>query len=404
MKRKINDEEIIFEEKQIHINELFFNPYNTRIESELAALKQSNEFQNTEDYLKKEFQDKIFEIFKNNKSTDKEAIVRSIKKEKGILEEMYITKNNIVLSGNNRLSILKELWDKNYEDVSYEVKVYVHPKENLSEQEIDELEIYLQMSGKEKEKYKEFEKMMKIHKMKFNYEKSDEELASIFNLEVKKIKESIDSINEYYSFLNYLGNNKYINLFNEADVLSQMQYLASNSFRKLSSELKESTRELLYLTSLTPFPFNKIRDISKEITKVDKKSKITTTEKSNKIKEISENIKIISNDYYERVRLLIETNSSIKKDRSLKEEKLKINVPEEVANIQVDVKRWKELNNDVQREYDLLIQEINHRISSINEIINKNSEKIFDDFRNKDKIESLEEHLSLIKAKFKEGF
>lgn len=114
VKRKLNGK--LYKLKLItkNIDELMFNPFNTRIYDLIKSNKDLENFEVSSDNSSlHNIQNVIYDRLKRNFGiSENSEIVDSIKAD-GVQEKMIIMPNGILLSGNNRLSIIKNLIERN---------------------------------------------------------------------------------------------------------------------------------------------------------------------------------------------------------------------------------------------------------------------------------------------------
>ncbi len=348
----IEKEEVILKRETRNIDQLFFNPFNTRYESYLK-----NDNFSIEDLLEKENQDKIFKLFLNDKSKAMENLRSSIRKDGKISEPLTITKDNIVLSGNNRLSILKKM---KYKD---NIPVFVFPREGLTAKEIDHLEIQLQYKGQEKVDYKTYQKAMKIHKYKYTNNYNIEEIADFFYINENEVRDNINLINEFYTYINIMGNPKYETLFEEIDVFSVVRTISKkNLFNKVNKNCEKKIRDILYLLPLTRLPENifnpMISKISNSQLKNEEKLEIFSYVENCIIKKTGDSIK--------KAKELIASGSSLKSNddlqsywKSYNPKSLSVEI---VSYAETELKKF----IDPITEIEKILKKINNDIKKIN--------------------------------------
>lgn len=142
--RKLNNKQYELHLEKREIDDLLFNPFNTRI---FDLIKSQPELKKIEDNFDleslKKVQKLILEKLKNNLLlNENKDIINSIK-EDNVQNKMIILENGILLSGNNRLSIIKNLIEKNEWNHPTNIEVFVI-KENFTKEEIIIAELEIQ--------------------------------------------------------------------------------------------------------------------------------------------------------------------------------------------------------------------------------------------------------------------
>lgn len=145
-----------FNVKLAKIDDLFLYPANTRLE-----ILSKKEKLNSSDFRDEEIQNKLREIIRNEYPKENEETKISLI-EQGLKDPIFIDKYGLVLSGNRRTTLMKEIHEEDNSKFS-EIEVVVEEKE-LSDIEKKTYELMLQYEVQKKVDYSRLSRMSSAHK------------------------------------------------------------------------------------------------------------------------------------------------------------------------------------------------------------------------------------------------
>ncbi len=302
-------ESIKLEMYKVNASELRFNPLNTRIH-DVIATKYGESI--TEDML---FSDEVqIDIFNTLKEThndrENKKILKSISNE--IVNPFVVLENGIVLSGNNRLGLIRA--NMNSKDSpfneNYEVEVALIPGE-LNSQEIINWELSLQYETEGQKQYGEMGVALQIYKQIKNGN-SINELMKITPYDEAGMTKSIEIAELYHEMLLFARIPKKHDLFRKIKVYSILDGLNSQLKKStISNDEKKLIKELYFKSILgSNIPVQKMRDFVNSIvgdTAIPKEKRVEFIKEFNsKISDViegtfKENVKNKFNDDYKYV-------------------------------------------------------------------------------------------------------
>lgn len=399
-KIKINKNTFTIEKKKISYDELKFNPFNTRVHSKSNRLisnafaKGVKESELVDELIKDEPQEELhYEFIRKYKgNSDYEALTKSIISTGGLSDErkVYVTNDNIVLSGNTRLSAMKKIISEGKHKISPTITVYEIKEDVKDRFIIDELETHFQFFAEQKVNYENIEMWMKMHSQYHQNNISYEDLANNFHTTEKEVSRGINTIDAYFKLLKKFKNKEYTALYEELDISSAIQYIGNDlEGKNCTKEIKKKYKEVIYNSILASLPYNRTRDTLNAYLSV--KNKEFTNEK--KIEALEEvNNKIIR----ETGGLIPETLELIAASKKIKENAkrtmlYKDSDPQKlIIEIQAEADRTKSQYDDtdemfygqVLKDFKTIQNRVNKKtdkyFESLEEV-RKNLEKIFED-------------------------
>lgn len=212
--KRINKVNFNPEIKRVKISDLRFNPYNTRIYDLIKMNSYSSGIPEDEWVKNDEIQLKIYKhLTQENSNSDQKAIINSIK-EDGLQENPVMIRGNILIAGNNRLSIIKKLIEKNEWNFPMEIDVNFID-EDFTKEEIIYNELMLQLVHTKQLDYNRVNKVLRAHELFENSSKyddlSDDEILKITGLAssnkkyVYEYKKNINNFSRFWSDDNALA-------------------------------------------------------------------------------------------------------------------------------------------------------------------------------------------------------
>lgn len=240
IKRKLNNKEYDLYLTSVSISQLMFNPYNTRIYDFIKSNKELKEFEmNGQISNLDTVQQTIFKhLRKNFDSKDNRSIIDSIKKD-GIQDKMIVTKDNLLLSGNNRLSIIKTLMELNQWNHGDEIEVF-KIEENITKEEILLIELEIQNVQSKQLKYDVINNIRRAKELLDNGVDSSRALAltnqsNFSERYIRNFDNAIEKLSKYYEVQNimeYVADLKlyswidyYVGIYNTPKYKSKAQIL-----------------------------------------------------------------------------------------------------------------------------------------------------------------------------------
>jgi len=190
---------------EIDLQYLIYNAYNGRI----ASFVKSYEKQTGKRLSAENCDDiKVIEDFllKSNIPSNKETKISL--KEKGQLEYGIVTRDGVIIDGNRRAMIIKELAKESALQPCYFLAVILEETLNQDPKEIMRLETQYQMGEDAKVDYNAIEKYLKCKDLRFVYDFQPVEIAKMMGEKEAKIKEYLsimELMDDYLSNLGYSG-------------------------------------------------------------------------------------------------------------------------------------------------------------------------------------------------------
>ena len=233
------------------INKLKFNPYNDRFAMEANKFQIDHEKQlGLDEASQKHIYDILYESNKNKKRND---ITKKDILEKGVIEDIVIDENGIILDGNRRIAILKNIIENSNNKLNKnQLEQFSEPeliliKKKLMESEIREIETILQVGEDQKVSYDVINMYLKINRLYLEeknknldddliYKKISSLLGSTYTTKDVKKMHGIFKLMEKY--LRYFQKPKMYDLLkNKEDHFKQI-YSFNNSSERKSIDFK----------------------------------------------------------------------------------------------------------------------------------------------------------------------
>ncbi len=206
---KINGKQYKLRESKFKIKDLLYNPFNTRIYDYIKTNKELREFNENGDIGKlSNLQSLIYERLKESSiSGENDDITKSIKRD-GIQGETLITKDGILISGNNRISIVNYLIEKGQWNHSDEINVLIF-EDDLTKEDILLLELEVQNVLSKQLKYDMINNIRRAYQLIEEGHDVDRalELTNLNNFNkryVYNFEESIIQISEFFEVHNII--------------------------------------------------------------------------------------------------------------------------------------------------------------------------------------------------------
>lgn len=280
----------------VKAKDLKFNPLNTRIHDVISTKFGDN--LSDEVLFSNEVQ---AEIFKSLKDTHKDKVNQKLLKSisKGIIKPFVITEDGLVLSGNNRLGLIRaSMGDKDSPfDDSYEVQTLLI-KKNLTKKEILDWELSLQNETEIQKSYNEMGIALQVHKQMSEGSTKMELLKITSYKDEASIEKAKEVAELYYELLLFGKNPRKVDLFRDIKVYSYLDGL-NNQLKKQSCSLdeKKEIKKLYFKTILSStIPVQKMRDFLGKIigdTQVPKEKRVEL------IKEFSDEIEPLISEAFQ---------------------------------------------------------------------------------------------------------
>lgn len=362
----INDKREVLNVYEIdfkNINLLKFNPFNTRISDLVIS---DNNFNKMNEYdLRKSYELQNF-IFNNLKKYHKEIDNKRLKQsiiDNGLVKPLICLEDGLLLSGNNRLSILKDLKNEN-ENKIIRVAIY---NEKLNKKQIIENELALQNGTDIKLDYDQMSKIIRIGDLK-EREYSNLEIAKKMGINQKDVNKNYKIYMLYDNFLFYSNFSRKYDFYRNFNNLYSMLASLENTIskRNVPKGKEEILKEIYFDVILTTnSPVQKFRD------HINKILNLTPVKKRDK--ELNKFIYEINNIIKESLFLAKKINKnslSIIDDLREIREKSKQNECEKLITNAIDesIKRIKQSENDIKS----LKNNIERNFEEFNELIDKN--------------------------------
>ena len=230
-----------FNSWKIPIDYLIFNPYNDRFAMEASHYMKNNGTNLCSDKKSQEF----IEDFLKTSMESRNTITRDDILENGVLKNIVVDFNGVILDGNRRVTILRDILKnaKKYQLTSNQYELFTNPsvvvveKEN-TEKEIRDLETALQISEDEKVEYDPINIYLKVNRLyldsfAFTEEEKIAEVSRKMGARYKKsdIKNKIETFNIMNQYLIFIGKpREYMFLKKKED-----HFKGISSFRKSSA-------------------------------------------------------------------------------------------------------------------------------------------------------------------------
>ena len=387
----INGKTITIDIYEINIDDLLFNPYNTRI-NDLVETRFRDNF-NEDDIGIQNF---IYGHLKetHNDSTNKKLKNSLVSLEK-IIHPPIITPKNILLSGNNRLSIIRSIREENkYKDFMNIIEVGLI-EEEFTKSKIIDYELSLQNEIDIKKDYETMSKVFRIHEYKteqLNYGNNEKLSNEQIAVKVGVKENQVDSENEiaklYIEYLHFLDIPNQKDFYRSMPIHMHLDALKTIiSKQGLRKEWKIKIKENYFSQiTTTKMPVQKLRDLYNKVTSLKEPKKIG--EYLNKIySELTNNedLETVKEDIQDKG--ILDSNSEIGVIREkniqkilpkidsivheLNEEKKKFNNSVEKA-----LSKLSDSNNDIKFVIKMLPQLSLSDIDELEKIINEIEENI----------------------------
>ncbi|BDV02534.1 MAG: hypothetical protein HPAVJP_4230 [Candidatus Hepatoplasma vulgare] len=371
----IDKEKHLLNVYNIHILDLKFNPFNTRIFDLISSNEKFRKMSEKE--LKDSFdvQKFIFEELKKDHENKKNKELKESIKNHGVVKPLISLSDGLLLSGNNRLSLLRTM-SKKYEYVR--VAIY---EENLTKNQIIKNELMIQNEFDIKLDYENMSKVIRILDLK-KKGISDDEISKMTGFVVKQ-NEKIGEL--YTEFLFYAGvPERYDYYRNFKNTYSMLDSLSNTLEKKTGINISKKIKlKITYFNLIltTNFPVQKIRDHINKIMTVKpykkqneifenfiEKINAEVEEPLNKIREINFNDSEHIKDYLKNAE-----TQSIKEE---KEEIIKEIIEENKEEIEIIKNEKKNTLEDLKNELEKNSKKIKNILSQIK--INKyeNNEEV----------------------------
>ena len=203
---------------------LIHNPHNSRFKSKILSCSDYPEGSNF--YFSEEGQERIKGwILSQNKEINNSSS-EDIRK-KGQQEPGLITADGLVINGNRRLALIKELYKEgNDEKFSYLKVVILEGVFSDDIEKIKDFERKIQFCKENSIDYDRINKMLAVCSyIKHNPKKKDNEIKELFKWDgtIKQLRLTMEYINHY---LDYCGNKENYNVVNGKE--DQFKYLSKN--------------------------------------------------------------------------------------------------------------------------------------------------------------------------------
>ncbi len=348
----INGETIILDVYKIDIDDLLFNPYNTRINDMIEA-KYDSGFEENNEQIQKFIYNKLVET--HHDPTNKKLKSSLIKLEQ-IINTPVITPKKILLSGNNRLSIIRSIREKdNNRNFMSEIEVALI-NEDFVKSKIIDYELSLQNEIDIKKDYETMSKVFRINEYKseqLKYSNSKKLTNEEIAIKVGVQENQVDAENEiahlYFELLIFLGIPAQKDFYRSMPIHMHLDalrtVLGKQGFTK--EDKKRIKKDYFSQIIVSTIPVQKIRDVYGKVsslkTKEDKE--IYLDKLSNITKEKEEDFIKIKKDIIEK-KILDTNNPEI---GTLREENKNIAIPkiDEIVHLLNEEK--KDFNNSVDK-------------------------------------------------------
>ncbi len=245
----------------VHYSDLIFNPLNTRVKDKVYSkypdLKIDDKM-----VFGEEIQNVVFQSLKEDhgKKTNKRLIE---KLESGQTEALIISNNGIIISGNNRFSMIKENIDSNSKIRENFTKIIVALiDEELSPKDIIEWEISTQKESDLKLDYEEMNLIIRIKELE-DEGTSRKKISTLTSVDEKEIKRYIEMADYYQLFLTYAGVPKKLDLHRSIKVYSFIDGLYNQLNKRTTKSQEKKILQKIYFDAMigSEIPVQKFRDL-----------------------------------------------------------------------------------------------------------------------------------------------
>lgn len=385
----------IYNLKQYYVkfDELMFNPLNTRVKDKVVT--HFPKITPTDDMV---FSDEVQGIVYEALVSDHSRTINKKLKEKlsaGQTEPLIITESGVIISGNNRFSIIKSNIDEDEGIRSNFEKVIVAVIEgDLSPKQIIEWEISTQRETDLKLNYEEMNLIMRVKEL----DDSGTPVSKIMTLmsisEEKEIERYIMMANLYEKFLMYAGVPERYDLHRNISVYSYLDGLHSQLVKSTTKQPEKKMLPQIYFDVIlgSELPVQKFRDLVGKLVgnsgiELEDRVKMLTYVSNSVTKELESTIEEIKIDSYSK--------EAVKKRKTLQDEEF-ANFFEKVSekvNTTIDFKKNQKKSNfnsvkkqlekamgvysqieeiaDTTIAYSYKVEEINSLKQTLNEHISK---------------------------------
>ncbi len=261
-----NGEILELKKYYVNIENLMFNPLNTRVKdkvyTEYPDLKIDDEI-----VFSSEVQDVVYSALKldHNKSINK-RLVRKL--ESGQTEALIITETGLIISGNNRFSLIKSQINENDKIKENFTHIIVAVVEgNLTPKEIIEWEISTQKETDIKLNYEEMNLIMRIKEMNDEGTSINKMMEIMSINDESSIYEYIKIAELYETFLQYAGVPNKLDLHRTIPVYSYLAALMQQLNKNNTKSDEKKILPRLYFDAIlgSEIPVIKFRDLVNKV-------------------------------------------------------------------------------------------------------------------------------------------
>ncbi len=257
-----NDEVLNLKQYKVSFHDLMFNPLNTRVKDKVMTKFPDLKIDD-EKVFSDEVQKVVYDALRedHSKSTNKKLIS---KLKSGQTEALIITENGIIISGNNRYSLLKTEIDENDEIKEKYSEIIVAVIEGeLTPKEIIEWEISTQKETDIKLNYEEMNLIMRVKEL-YEAGSATSKMMTIMNInDEKEINRYVEMAGLYDKFLMHAGIPKRVDLHRTMPVYSYLDGLHSQLKKKTVKKDEKKILPRIYFDVIlgSELPVQKFRDL-----------------------------------------------------------------------------------------------------------------------------------------------